>query len=325
MRFLHLWWLIGLAGLPLLWWLRRRRLPAALRFSNTAALPIQWGWTVRWHKAIPVVRLLTLAALIVGLARPQAGAQEYQVVSEGVEIVLTLDISKSMLAEDLKPQNRLAAAKEAARAFIRKRQHDRIGLVVFARHAMTQCPLTTDYGVLEQLLDLVDVGMIEDGTAIGTAIATSANRLKRSLAKSKVMILLTDGENNAGEVDPITAANAAAAFGIKIYTVGAGRPGAAPIPVDDPIFGRRYGLLQTRLDEETLQGIARVSGGRYFRAHDAEGLARVYEEIDRLEKTKIKSTEHLHYEERMGWVVWPALLLLVLELGLRRTWLLELP
>ena len=326
MRLLHPWWLLLLVVLPAVWWWATRRPKPTLSVSSTAALSqVPPGAAIRWSRMLPVLRLSVLAAVILGLARPQAGSRESEVETEGLDIILTLDLSGSMRAMDFKPTNRLGAAKEAARAFIRKRQHDRIGLVVFAKHAFTQCPLTLDYGVLERLLDEVELGMIEDSTAIGTAIAVSANRLRRSPAKSTIMVLLTDGENNAGEIDPVTAARAAAAVGIKIYTIGAGGIGSALVPIDDPVLGRRYERRDIRIDEAVLREIARLTGGTYFRAKDSEGLARVYEDINQLEKTKIEATEYVHYEEKSGWLVWPAAVLLLIELGLRRTWLLEVP
>jgi Ca-activated chloride channel family protein len=200
--------------------------------------------------------MVAIFIFILAFARPQAGQKEEEIITEGIDIMLTLDISGSMKAEDFAPQNRLGAAKEVLKEFIKSRKNDRIGMVVFSRYSFTQCPLTLDYGVLLELLDKVDIGMIEDGTAIGMAISNAVNRLRDSTVKSKIIILLTDGVNNAGKIDPMTAAKAAKALGIKIYTVGAGRPGGAMYPVEDPIFGKRYVQMETEIDETLLKNIA---------------------------------------------------------------------
>ena len=218
-----------------------------------------------------------------------------------------------MRAEDFKPRNRLQAAKQVIRDFIKNRKNDRLGLVVFASQSYTQCPLTLDYGVLLEFLNQVKIGMIEDGTAIGMAIANCVNRLRESAAKSKVIILLTDGENNAGEIDPITAAKAAAAMKVKIYTIGAGRRGGAPIPFYHPLFGKMYyknpdgSLYLTKIDEETLKQIAQLTGGKYYRATNTEKLREIYEEIGQLEKTKIKTKEYMSYDEKFSIFVFLAL------------------
>ena len=230
-----------------------------------------------------------------------------------------------MLAEDFKPENRLVVAKQEAAKFIAGRENDRIGLVVFARKAYTQCPLTLDYQVLIKLLADVQIGMIADGTAIGMGLATSVNRLRDSDAKSKVIILVTDGSNNAGNIDPITAAELAKAFGIKVYTICIGRGGMVPFPVNDPLFGKRYVQANVEIDEMTLKRIADITGGLFFRSRDPQSLTQIYERINQLEKTEIKVREYRSYEELFYWFLWPGLLLLLLEVLASRTVFLKVP
>jgi Ca-activated chloride channel family protein len=236
---------------------------------------------------------------------------------------MVLDISGSMLAEDLKP-NRLNAAKDVIDEFVQARISDRIGLVVFARDAFTQCPLTVDYSVLRNLLNDIKSGMIEDGTAIGNAIANGVNRLKESKVKSKVMILLTDGVNNAGEVDPISAAQIAKTFNIRVYTIGVGTRGEAPYPVQTP-FGTRYQMVPVEIDENVLKEIAKLTDGAYFRATDNKKLKEIYETIDKLEKTKVEITSYRNAKELYYSWLGGGLILLLLELGISRTVLRKLP
>jgi len=307
--------LLLLLVVPLLFWRARRARNAGIKYSDIGLLKRKAAstWRIRCHQALPYLRGAVLSLLVVGLARPQAGTSSEEILTKGIDIVLTLDVSTSMKAEDFRPDNRLAVAKRVASDFIRGRKNDRIGLVVFAAKSFTQCPLTLDYGMLQQMLAQVNFGMIEDGTAIGSAIGTSINRLKDSKAKSKVIILLTDGVNNRGEIDPVTAAELAKSLGIKIYTIGAGTVGTAPYPVDDPVFGRRYVQVKVDLDEATLRKVAELTSGRYFRATSAEALKRIYDEISNLEKTEIKSRKHVNYRELFGWFVFPALGLFALE------------
>jgi len=224
-----------------------------------------------------------------------------------------------MKAEDFKPQNRLGAAKEVMEEFIESRHNDRIGLVVFSRFSFTQCPLTLDYGVLLDLLEKIDIGMIEDGTAIGTAIANSVNRLRDSKAKSKVIILLTDGINNAGKIDPQTAAKTAKALDIKIYTIGVGMPGGALYPIEDPIFGKRYVRMDTEIDEDLLREIADDTGGMYFRAKDEKGLREIYNTISKLEKTEIETKEYANYTELAVGFMLPGFIVFLLGVVLSDT------
>ncbi len=292
-----------------------RRRPAvrypALDFAMRAA-----GGGSSWKRFLkPVLRAALLTLAIVALARPQAGSGSESVLTEGIDIVLTIDVSGSMKAEDFKPKNRLTVAKEVVADFIRGRQNDRIGMVVFAAQSFTQCPLTLDYNVLLELLESVEVGMIDDkSTSIGMGLATAANRLRESDADSKVVVLLTDGRNNSGEIDPITAAQAAQALGIKIYTIGAGTPEGGRVPVDDPVWGRRYVNVPADLDEGTLREIAELTGGQYFRAKSEGMLAEVYDRIGELEKTKIEVKHFTTYTELAPRLILWALLLLLIEL-----------
>jgi Ca-activated chloride channel family protein len=269
------------------------------------------------------IRLIAIGLLIVALARPQSFSSGENVTTEGIDIAMVLDISGSMLAEDLKP-NRLEAAKNVIDDFIKGRTSDRIGLVVFSRDAFTQCPLTIDYSVLRNLLFQIHSGMIEDGTAIGNAIANGINRLKDSDAKSKIIILVTDGVNNSGEVDPISAAEMAKTFGIRVYTIGVGTRGEAPYPVQTP-FGTRYQMVPVEIDEAVLQKISDITDGQYFRATNNSALREIYNKIDKLEKTKIEITSYKNASERYHSWLWGGLILLIVELGLSRTILRKLP
>jgi Ca-activated chloride channel family protein len=259
------------------------------------------------------------------MARPQSEHGLREITSQGVNILLALDVSGSMKAEDFRPRNRLYVAKRVIADFIGKREGDRIGLVVFAGKAFTQVPLTTDRAVLLAMLSRVQIGMLPDGTAIGTGLATSLNHIKDVPAKSSVVVLLTDGVNNTGRLDPLTAADAARALGVRVYTVGVGTQGTAPFLVEDPIIGRRYVELPVTIDENVLRAIAVRTGGRYFRATDPRGLQRILDEIDHLEKTEIHVKESLNYEELYALFLTPAFALLALELALRLTVLRTLP
>jgi Ca-activated chloride channel family protein len=269
-----------------------------------------------WRHVLVVFRLSAIALLVFALARPQTGQAKEIVKGEGVDIMLVLDVSGSMAAEDFQPQNRLQAAKEVIQEFVKGREYDRIGLVVFARQSFAQCPLTLDYDVLLDLLDQIRLGPdmgLEDGTAIGIAIANATNRLKDSTAKSKIIVLLTDGVNNAGQIDPPTAAQMAQTLGIKIYTIGAGRPGSAPYPVQDPFFGKRYVNLPNELDEESLRQIAKTTGGLYFRATDSQALRQIYQRISEMEKTEVEVRRYTRYRELAYLFALPALGLILIE------------
>lgn len=330
-RFANPEFLILLVILPVMiyWYLKRRRSPkssATLRYSNLGVVKQSKSTTMKQLRHVLfVLRVLAAGLLVIVLARPQSGQKESQVQTEGVDIILAMDVSSSMLAEDFKPKNRLEAAKLVAGDFIRGRSNDRIGLVVFAAESFTQCPLTLDYGIVLQFLERVSTGMIDDGTAIGMAIGNCVNRLKDSKAKSKVVILLTDGRNNRGELDPITAAKVAQAFDIRIYTIGAGKRGEALYPINDPLFGKRYMRAPVQIDEELLKNIAEITGAQYFRATDKTSLEQIYAEIGEMEKTKIEVTEYTRYSELFLPYLLAALVFIVLEIFLANTKFRKIP
>ncbi len=328
-RFAEPWVLaLFLPAIALMIWRYRRmakQMPR-IRFSSLDIVKRAKPPARNWARHLPIVlRLLAVLLLAIALARPQAGARGVNVDSEGVDILIALDVSGSMRAIDLKPNNRLEAAKLVASDFIAGRETDRLGLVVFAGVSFVQCPLTLDYAVLQNLLQEIQIGMVEDGTAIGMAIVNCVNRLKESDAKSKVAILLTDGVNNTGRIDPETAAQVAEAVGVRFYTVGVGSEGEALYPVDDPIFGRRYVKQRTEIDEVILQRIAADTGGKYFRATDTEALRSIFQEIGELEKTKVISDEFVHYSDLFGYFLLPAACLLLLEITAGSFWLRRFP
>jgi Ca-activated chloride channel family protein len=328
---LHDPWLLGLlALLPLALRATRRQQPPAVRYPLVEAVRSAGaGRRTRWLWLSGALRALAFVLLVLALARPQLGKAASQIYTEGIDIVLAVDISGSMLAEDFtvdgRRANRLEAVKSVVRTFLAKRQGDRAGLVLFAARPYTQCPLTLDHGWLLQNLDRAEVGLIEDGTAIGSALATAVSRLEESDAKSKIVILLTDGQSNAGKVTPLTAAEAAKALGYKVYTIGAGTRGLAPYP-DRDLFGNKvYRPMQVDVDEDTLKRIADLTGGRYFRATDTASLEEIYAEIDRLEKSPYQGLQYLEYDELYPWLALPAFLLLAVESVLGATWLRVLP
>jgi Ca-activated chloride channel family protein len=325
------WWLLLLALLPLL--LPRGGRPerqAAVRYPTLATLlAVAPGGAGRRRLVLGILRAVALGLVALALARPQAGSAATKLHREGVDVVLAVDISGSMLAEDFQlaggRANRLAAVKEVVKEFVAARPEDRIGLVVFAARPYTQSPLTLDHGWLLQNLARAEIGMIEDGTAVGSALATAVNRLRASTAKSKFVVLLTDGQQNAGRITPQTAADAAKALGIKVYTVGAGSRGLAPFPTQDLFGGTVYRPVQVDIDEETLKKVAATTGARYFRATDTASLRDVYAEIDRSEKTPYEAPQYLDYRELYPWLLWPALACLLLEMALGETVLRKLP
>jgi len=285
--------------LPLLvWWrLGPKGGRTSLFYSRVPRTDGLKGGAARLRSLPFFLFVAALLMLVVALARPQFGFTREVIRTEGIDIVLVLDTSGSMKAVDFKPKNRLHVAKKVGGEFIRSRKNDRIGLVIFSAKAFTQCPLTVEYGVLLDLLDRVDFGMIDDGTAIGMAIGTAVNRLRESKSRSKVIILLTDGRNNMGEVDPITAAKLAEAMDVKIYCIGAGKKGEALYPVEDGVFGTRYTKMAVDIDDETLAEVAEITGGRYFRATDALKLEQVYREISEMETTVIETNLYKQYSE----------------------------
>jgi Ca-activated chloride channel family protein len=294
------------------YWFRGADTRARLQVSGIEAFKVgRKTLRIRLRHSQFILKVLAFSLLVVALARPQSSSSKQNVSVEGIDIVLAMDISGSMLAEDFKP-NRLAVAKDVAAEFIRGRISDRIGLVVFSGESFTQCPLTTDHSILLNLLDEIKSGMIEDGTAIGDGLATAVSRLKESEAVSKVIILLTDGENNRGFIDPVSAAEIARVFGLRVYTIGVGTIGMAPYPVQTP-FGMQYQQMEVRIDEPLMQQIAEMTNGKYFRATNAGKLRDIYREIDQLEKSKVDVTEFRKKKEEFLPFVLAALVLLLAD------------
>ncbi len=326
-RFAYPEMLLLLLLVPLVaWWTLRPGRERSVAYSSLdLLLGAGLGASVWKRYGKLALRVAALILLTFALARPQTGRAKHTEHAEAVDIMLVLDTSGSMQAQDFEPKNRLFVAKEVIKEFIAKRTTDRIGLVIFAADAVTQCPLTLDHALLAKLVDAVDFGILDDGTAIGMGLANACNRMKTSEAKSKVIVLLTDGQNNAGMVDPTTAARVAESLGIKVYTIGVGTRGRAPIPIDDPVFGRRLISVDVDIDEVTLRKIAELTDGRYFRATDRQELEGIYARIDELERTKVASETFVEYTERFKWLLLPVLGLLVLELGLEQTILRETP
>lgn len=321
-------WVLGLLAIvPLTYWLgaRGERRTGALRFSALDMARQAGNGISVWLPRVPaLLGAVGVTAVIVALARPQTGITSETLLTEGIDIIMVMDVSSSMLAEDLEP-NRLQAAKGVAADFVGGRRNDRIGLVAFAGEAFTQAPLTLDYSVVQSLIGELQVGIIEDGTAVGMGLGTAVKRLQASDAESKVVILLTDGRSNRGEIGPVTAARMAQALGVRVYTVGVGTRGNAPVPIADPLVGTRLVPMRVDIDEPTLQEIAELTGGRYFRATDNESLTSIYEEIDQLERTEIEVENFTQYAERFPIVLAFGLLLLLMEVGLAQTVLRKLP
>lgn len=323
--------LIFILLVPLyLWYKLGRSKEGAILFSSIEQIKkIKPSLTIKIRHIPLWLRSFAFVLVIVSLARPQKGIEHTKVPTEGIDIVLALDVSTSMLAEDFtlngKRVNRLAVLKPIVRDFIQGRFNDRIGMVVFAGRPYTQCPLTLDYGILTQFLEKIEIGMVEDGTAIGSALATCINRLKDLPGKSKVAILLTDGRNNMGKIDPLTAAEMAHTCGIKVYTIGAGIKGLAPYPVTDFFGNKVYQRIPVDIDEDTLKKIAQATGGMYFRATDTESLKEIYKEIDQMEKTKAEIKIYMEYKELFPYFLVPGLFLLILEILINNTWLRRIP
>lgn len=318
-------WLFSLALIiPLLavrhFFLKRGTQPATMKYSKTSMMrDLPSSLRVRLRPVGFILRLLILALVIFALARPQIVQGRETISGEGVEIALALDISGSMASLDFEPNNRLEAAKGVIGDFIDERPYDKIGLVVFATEAFSQSPLTLDHNMMNRSLEQVELATdlgIEDGTAIGLGIANAANMLANSDAESKLVILLTDGVNNAGQIDPLSAAEAASALGIKVYTIGAARPGEVPVPVDG---GTRIVYQESSLDEETLQQVADITGGKYFRAEDTSGLREIYDEINNMEKSQVEIQVFNQYTELAALFLAPALLIFIVEIVLRNT------
>lgn len=314
MRFASPLFLLLLIPLTALLWLELRKRTAAIRFPDTAFFRSYPNRGALYKHLALFLNLSALLFMVLALARPQLGRVYEEIESRGVDIMLCLDISGTMQAEDFSPKNRLFVAKERAKEFIAKRSGDRIGLVVFAGQALTQCPLSFDRNVINQLIDRVDFGLVTDGTAIGMGLASAVSRIKDSKSMDRIIILLTDGLNNAGEIDPVTAARVAQSYGIKVYCIGVGSKGPVPVPVNDPMWGRRYIQAVVDLDMKTLDEIAAITGGQAFLASDAEGLKLIYDEIDKMEPTTYKVNKHTVYSEKAQLFLIPAGLLFLLSL-----------
>ncbi len=333
MIFSSKWFLLTLLILPVMvHFYRKRTFTTSIKFSDIGNLKrLKPSLMFRLRSILIVLRISALALLILGLARPQKGIENTKISTEGIDIVLALDVSGSMRAQDFtinrKRTDRLTVVKQVVRDFISRRLNDRIGTVIFARYAYTQCPLTIDYGVLLQFLDNVQIvdDPNEDGTAVGSAIATAVKRLKDSKAKSRIIILLTDGRNNIFDVDPITATEIAKAFNIKIYTIGVGTYGEVPYPTQDFLGRQVLTPVRIDIDEDTLKEIAHNTGGKYYRATDSKSLRKIYKEIDTLEKTETLSNTFMEYREIFGYFVLPGLFLLLAEIVLANTRLRKIP
>lgn len=304
--------------LPIVGWYiyELRKSDASVQVSDTRVLAAQPKSIRIWLLHVPfVLRIAVITLISIALARPQLTNKWSSQSTEGIDIMMALDISGTMLAEDLRP-NRLEAAKKVASDFVIARPNDQIGLVVFAGESFTQCPLTTDHAVLVNLFKSVEYGMVEDGTAIGLGLANAVNRMKDSETKSKVIILLTDGSNNRGDIDPQTAAEIARTYGIRVYTIGVGSYGQARVPVQTPI-GKQYITMDNEFDETTLRSIAETTGGQYFRAKDNTSLKAIYDQIDQMEKTKLRVREFSKHTENFMPFLYAALICLLLELIIR--------
>jgi Ca-activated chloride channel family protein len=323
-------WLSAWAVLP--WLARRRRQAAAVRFSNIETLQrLRPSRSIMMRRLVLGLRILAVVLLMLGMARPQTGRTHSKVRTEGIDIVLVVDTSGSMQALDLdadrpiqRRRNRLEVVKTVVDSFVKKRENDQIGLVVFGSEAFTQCPLTLDHGIIASFLERIEIGMAGEQTAIGSAIGTAVKRLKDSQAKSKVVVLLTDGRSNAGSLSPRKASEVAQTFDVKIYTIGAGTRGQAPFIVDS-FFGEQVVYQAVEIDEATLKEVAVRTGGAYFRAEDASALQAIYDQIDEMEKTEITMSSYMEYNERFRWFVYPALALLLLEVVLLGTRFRKLP
>jgi Ca-activated chloride channel family protein len=333
-RFANPWILTIAVLVPLLlagrYYLARKQMrPATMKYAATGLAKIAPStWRVTWRPLLIVMRLAAIALILIGLARPQIVQGRETIKGEGVEIALALDISGSMASLDFEPNNRLEAAKLVIGDFVEERPYDKLGLVIFSSEAFSQSPLTLDHRMLARSLDQVELATdlgIDDGTAIGLGIANAANMLTSSDAESKVIVLLTDGVNNAGHIDPLTAAEAAKALDIKVYTIGAAKTGQVPVPVQSLFGGTQISYQESVLDEQTLQMVAETTGGKYYRAEDTAGLKAIYEEINDLEKSQVEVQVFNQYHELVAILLVPALLILALETILRNSAFVTIP
>ncbi|MZG53868.1 MAG: VWA domain-containing protein [Nitrospinae bacterium] len=323
------WLLLFMLMLPYMALRGKRKQQATINFSSIGTLQSIRTAQVDFLSALPLIlRIFAVMLLIFALARPQEGHRSKEILSAGVDIMLALDTSGSMQAldfiKDEKRDTRLAMVKDVVSQFIENRPNDRMGMVVFGSEAYTQCPLTLDQGILQSFLSKLDIGMAGDSTAIGSAIGIAVKRLKDLESDSKVIILLTDGRNNAGNLPPLQAAQTAKAFGIKIHTIGVGTHGKAPFLVNS-IFGQRYVYQQVDIDEDTLKEISKLTGGQYFRATDLESLKSIYKQIDQMEKSEVKVLDHSEYTELFHYFLIPGILLLLSEIILSNTFLRRIP
>lgn len=328
-RFEDPWFLLLLFVLPLLFAINRKERRTVLQYSSIQKLQSLQSPGIELPTIIPIaLRFLAIILLILSLAQPQEGRKSTEILSTGVDIILAIDTSGSMQALDFQKDNqrvtRLEVVKDVVDEFVQNRQYDRIGMVAFGREAFTQCPLTLDHGILLSFLDKMTIGMAGDSTAIGSAIGISIKRIKELKSKSKVIILLTDGRNNAGEITPIKAAEIANSYGIKIYTIGVGTRGKAPFLVDT-IYGERLVYQEVDIDEDTLKKIADLTGAKYFRATDLKSLKEIYKQIDSLEKSEVKVIDHTQFNELFSYFLLPALLLILLEVILSNTLFRRIP
>ena len=323
------WLLLFMLMLPYMAFKEKRKQQATINYSSIGTLQSIRTAQVDFFSALPLIlRILSVMLLILALARPQEGHKSQEILSVGVDIMLALDTSGSMQALDFikneKRDTRLAMVKDVVSKFIENRPNDRIGMVVFGSEAYTQCPLTLDQGILQSFLSKLDIGMAGDSTAIGSAVGIAVKRLKDLESDSKVIILLTDGRNNAGSLSPVQAAQTAKAFGIKIHTIGVGTHGKAPFLVNS-IFGQRYVYQEVDIDENTLKEISNLTGGQYFRATDLESLKSIYKQIDQMEKSEVKVLDHSEYTELFHYFLIPGILLLLSEIILSNTVLRRIP
>lgn len=304
----------------MIWWQQRTKVndnPSIRVTSLSGIAKIKPTWKVRFRPVLFILRVVALVMLTIALARPQTSNVTENIDSEGVDIVLSLDVSGSMLAEDFKP-NRIEAAKKVAMDFIDQRPTDRLGLVIFSGESFTQCPITIDHNVLKEQLSEVKSGVLQDGTAIGMGLATAVDRLRYARGKSRVVILLTDGVNNTGLIDPMTALEIAKSFKVRVYTIGVGTEGQAPYPVQTP-FGIQKQMMPVQIDEALLNKIAKETGGKYYRARNNKALESIYADIDKLEKTKVEISSYKHYAELFFPFALLAIICLLLEMVLRYT------
>jgi len=327
MRFANPVFLLLLFSIPVIvWYFLKKHKSSSITYPNIGLLRKVFPVNNLRNKVLLIMRMSALTLLILAFARPQQGLVTNESSTKGIDIMLCIDTSSTMQALDFQPKNRLEVAKETAKDFIKARKHDRIGVVIFSGLSFTQCPLTLDHDALFEFLDKVQIGIAQmDGTAIGSGIMTSISRLKDSPGKSKVIILLSDGRNNMGEVDPITASKAAQSVDIKIYTIGIGVPGKALFPVQDPMFGLQYVYIPEELDEGMMTNIAELTGGKYFRAKTYRGFKDIFKQIDKLEKSEIKTDQYTEYGELYRFFLLPAFLLILAEIVLAKTIFRKIP